>query len=136
MGIPGVISEYYPMMRNSVYNIINEDTGGFMDDITQDIRALEDLEDRRVDSSSQTQDVNLNNILLEVAAEFGYKFNDLFEANTSNYSLSRVRLRNMLRLTNAALLQKLGFKRSALSEDEATRQALLDRARKAIENIC
>ena len=136
MGIQGVISEYYPMIRNSVYNIINEDTGGFMDDITQDIRALEDLEDRRVDSSSQTQDVNLNNILLEVAAEFGYKFNDLFEANTSNYSLSRVRLRNMLRLTNAALLQKLGFKRSALSEDEATRQALLDRARKAIENIC
>lgn len=136
MGIPGVISEYYPMLRNSVYNIINEDTGGFMDDIVQDIRSLEDLEDRIVDSSSSTQDVNLNNILLEIANDFGYKFNDLFDANTSNFSLSKIRLRNMLRLSDAALLQKLGFKRDSLKENEARKKALLEKARETIKNIC
>ena len=124
------------MLRNSIYNIIDEDTGGFMDDIVQDIRSLEDLEDRRVDSSSSTQDVNLNNILLEIANDFGYKFNELFDANTSNFSLSKIRLRNMLRLSDAALLQKLGFKRDALKENEARKKALLEKAREAIKNIC
>lgn len=135
MGIPGVISEYYPMLRTSVYNFTNAE-GAFADEFEQDIRGLEDLEDTR-SPLVKSNGVNVNDILNEVIAGFGYKFNDVVETNPSNFSVTNTRLKNYLKLTDKALLQKLGIKaKSTFAQDEKRLIRLLDEMRERIKDIC
>ena len=135
MGIPGVISEYYPMLRTSVYNFTDAE-GAFADEFEQDIRGLEDLEDTR-SPLVKSDGVNVNDILNEVIAGFGYKFNDVVENNPANFSVTNTRLKNYLKLTDKALLQKLGIKaKSTFAQDEKRLIRLLDEMRERIKDIC
>lgn len=134
MGIPGVISEYYPMLRTSVFNFI-DNNGEFMD-VDQDIRALEDLEDTH-NPLSYSRGTNVNDILQEAVTSFGYKFNDVIETNPANFSVTNTRLKNYLKLTDTALKQRLGIKQqSPFAKDEARVERLLEQVRERIKDIC
>lgn len=136
MGIPGVVSEYYPMLRTSTFNFIADD-GTFMDDFDQDIRGLEDLEDKHNPLAYAGKGVNVNDIIQEVVTSFGIKFNEAVEANPANFSVTNTRLKNYLKLTDDALLQKLGIKKdSPFSQDAARRTRFLDEVRERIKDIC
>lgn len=137
MGIPDVIEEYYPYLRNSIYGFYNPAEGTFFDDSEYKQGNLSDFESERK-ALVGYRDLNVNEIVNEVLSDMGFKFSDYIAARQENFSVSNIRMKNYMRLSDGALMQKLGFKKPSTDEEKKTQKMLLDAIRERLENkrIC
>lgn len=135
LGIPDIIEEYYPYLRNSVFGFYNPEDGTFFDDSEYKQGNLTDFESERL-SLIGIGDMNVNQLVNEILSNLGFKFSDVIEARQENFSVSKVRIKNYMQLSDGALLQKLGFKKASTEEEETTQQNLLNAIRERLEDIC
>ena len=135
LGIPDVIEEYYPYLRNSAFGFYNPAEGTFFDDSEYKQGNLTDFESERM-ALLGGRDTNLNEIVNETLSNLGFKFSDVIVARQENFSVSKVRIKNYMQLSDGALLQKLGFKKASTEEEEKTQEMLLDAIRERLEDIC
>lgn len=135
MGIPNVMSEYYPYLRNSSYGYYSDKTGEYKE--PQDISTLTDFEERRQDGI-RSSGININRGIEEILQdEFGYKLSDVIDIQDYNMSVSRVRVKNYLKLSDKALLQRLGFKKtSEFNSDIERGYRFLQKAKQFLKDVC
>ena len=140
LGIPGVISEYYPYLRNSIYQglTLNGNNPVLLNSENEDTQLTSyNMRGRSINVRADLLGINVNEILLEEAGKLGYNIDEIFKLSPINSRVSPIKAANMLKLHNKALLELLGFKIEEKSkQDQALTKSLLESIRERLKKIC
>ena len=140
LGIPGVISEYYPYPHNSIYQgmTLNGNNPVLLNSDNEDAQLTSyNMRGRGINVRADLLGINVNEILLEEAGRLGYNIDDTFKLNPINSRVSKIKAANMLKLHDKALLEILGFKLEEKSkQDQALIKSLLKSIRERLKKIC
>lgn len=140
LGIPGVIAEYYPFLKDSAYRGMKTDPKNpvYFDTDNEDAKLTGlAVRGRKITVSSQMLGTNLNYMVLESARRLGYDIGNAFTLDPVNSRISSVRAANMLKMRDDALLEALGFrKKSEFANDSEKVSTLVESIRRRLEEIC
>ena len=140
LGIPGIIAEYYPFLKDSVYRGMKTDPKNpvYFDTDNEESKLTGlTARGRKVTVSSQMLGTNLNYMVLESARRLGYDIGNAFTLDPVNSRISSVRAANMLKMKDDALLEALGFKKkSEFANDSEKVSTLVESIRRRLEQIC
>lgn len=140
LGIPGVIAEYYPYLRNSIYQgmELNGKNPELLNSDNEENQLYSyDMRNRYINVRADLLGVNVNQILLEEASRLGYNTESTFTLNPINSRVSSVKAGNMMKLHDKALLEALGFKFDEDSKEQRDIvKSLLKSIRERLSDIC